>query len=99
MQRAAKFKPYDTIYNSDRWRVPGEKDIYFVTVHQFNGVGHWELYHVPKPHDKPELILFALGDCFAVQFKLFYNANPLKKIRTPKRDRIGPSLFLYGLTH
>ena len=100
MRRTAKFKPYDTIYNSDRWRVTGEKDVYFVTVRPFNGVAHWELYHVPEPRKKPELKLFAIGDSFAVQFKAFYNANPLlKKVRTPKRDRVGPSLFLFGLTH
>ena len=39
------------------------------------------------------------GDAFAVQLKNFYNANNLKKVRTPKKDRIGTRLFLWGLTH
>ena len=99
MGNVAKFKPYDTVYHYDRWRVPGEKDVYFVTVRDFNGVGHWELYHVPKPRDKPEFMFRGLGDAFAVQLKNFYNANNLKKVRTPKKDRIGTRLFLWGLTH
>ena len=99
MRSAGKFKTWATIYNGDRWKVEGAKDVYLVTVRLFNGVGHWELYHAPTPRAKPVLVFNALGDCFAVRFKSFYNANPLKKIRTPKKDRIGPSLFLYGLTH
>lgn len=99
MRSARKFKPYDTIYNGDRWRVPGRKDVYFVTVRNFNGVNHWELYHYDPTTKKTGLELFALQNSFAVQFKKLYNASNMKKIRTPVKDRVGPYVALVGLTH
>ena len=95
----SKFKPYDTVYNGDRWRVPGQKDVYLAHVHLFNGVNHWELYHAATPRAKPVLVLYELQDNFAVQFKQFYNSSNLKKIRTPVKDRVGPYVVLVGLTH
>ena len=99
MGSAAKFKPYDTIYNSDRWRVPGQKDIYQAFYRMINGVPFWELYHAPTPKSDPVYVFGGLESFFGAKMKLFYNANNLKKIRTPVRDRIGPRLALWGLTH
>lgn len=94
-----KQKPYDFVYNNDRWRVPGTKEVYQVRVREFNGVGHWELYHADHPRAKPEFVFGAIGDAFAVQLKQFYNESALVKVRTPKKDRVGLRLYLWGLTH
>lgn len=97
--RAPKFRPYDIIYDNDRWRVPGTREVYQAHVHEFNGVGHWELYYAPRPRVKPTFVFGALGDAFAVAFKKFYNQNGLVKVRTPKKDRVGVRLPVWGLTH
>lgn len=90
-------KTTDVIYNGDRWRVPGEKGVYIVFGRNFNGVGHWEFYRAASPKAKPEFLFYGIDAKFAVIFKDFYNTHGLKKIRTPKKDRIGPSLMLWGL--
>ena len=94
-----KPKTTDTIYNGDRWRDPGSKAIYIAYCRNTNGVGFWELYCVPEPKKAPEYRFGGFDSHFGVKLKNLYNELGLKKIRTPKRDRIGPSLYLWGLTH
>ena len=99
MRNAAKYRTTDTVYNGDRWRVIGTRRIYQALYRTVNGVPFWELYRVMTPKSKPEYVFGGLEQFFGAKLKDFYNTYALKKIRTPKRDRIGPSLFLYGLTH
>ena len=94
-----KPKTADFVYNNDRWRVPGTKEVYQVRVREFNGVGHWELYHSDSPRHEPRFVFGAIGDRFAVQLKGLYNLGNLVKVRTPVKDRIGPRLYLWGLAH
>lgn len=96
---AIKFKPFDTVYNGDRWRVPGQKDVYQALYRTVNGVPFWELYHAPTPKSAPVYVFGGLEDFFGAKLKCFYNANALKKVRTPKKDRVGSRLLLWGLTH
>ena len=99
MRSAGKFKTWATIYNGDRWKVPGAKDIYMAHVYETNGIRYWELYHTPSPKSNPVYLFGGLESYFGAKMKGFYNEHGLKKIRTPKRDRIGPSLYLWGLNH
>lgn len=94
-----RFKPYDTVYNGDRWRVPGQKDVYQALYRSVNGVAFWELYHAPTPRSKPVYVFGGLETFFGARLKLYYNTYGLKKIRTPMKDRTGPRLLLWGLTH
>ena len=97
--RSNRFHTCVTIYNGDRWKVPGAKDIYIAYCRTINGVGFWELYHAPTPKLNPVYVFGGLESYFGAKMKNFYNENGLKKIRTPLRDRVGPSLSLWGLTH
>ena len=94
-----KPKTSDIIYNCDRWRVPGEKEVYIAYGRNSNGVGFWELYRVPEPKKPPEYVFGGFESYFGVKMKNLYNEKGLKKIRTPKKDRIGPCVFLWGLNH
>ena len=94
-----KPKSCEYVYNNDRWRVPGTKEVYQVHVREFNGVGHWELYHTASPRLNPRFVFDGIGDHFAVQLKNVCNAYRLVKVRTPVKDRIGPRLYLWGLAH
>ena len=94
-----RFKTCDTVYNCDRWRVPGQRDVYIAMYRIVNGVPFWELYHAPTAKSNPVYVFGGLEAFFGAKLKTFYNANGLKKIRTPRKDRIGPRLMLWGLGH
>ena len=94
-----KIRTTDTIYNGDRWKVPGSKAIYIAYCRTMTSVRYWELYRVPTPKANPVYVFGGLESYFGAKMKGFYNENALKKMRTPLKDRIGPSLELWGLTH
>ena len=90
-------KTTDIIYNGDRWRVPGSKAVCIAYCRIANGVRFWELYRAPGPAQDPVYLFGGLESYFGAKMKVFCNEHGLKKIRTPKKDRIGPSLMLWGL--
>ena len=92
-------KTTDVIYNGDRWRVPGSKAVYIAYCRTANGVRFWELYRASAPKANPVYVLGGLESYFGARMKGLYNEERLKKIRTPRKDRIGPCLQLWGLNH
>ena len=97
--RATKYRTCVAVYNGDRWKVPGTSEVYFAYARTVNGVPFWELYHAATPKTQPVYVFGGLDSYFGAKMKNFYNANGLKKVRTLKKDRVGPCVMLWGLAH
>lgn len=100
MSRSRRYQFADTIYHNDRWRIDGSREFFTAQAHEFNGVTHWELYLHRNKKAMPIFILGGINDAFAVAFKEYYNANPaMRKVRTPRAQRVGKYAYVWGLTH
>lgn len=95
MSARRKYAGTEFVYNCDRYRAPGKKDLYMVNIRNTGSIVIAEVYHHPTPKSPGKYLFGGLPNHFAPKLKALITAFKLKKVRRPLKERTGTFVELW----